>query len=112
MDKVEKFKELLIEYGNVNECIGVCTSMSSLDRHYHKKDKLEQKLIKMFSELEIKTEKTIINVKYIELQRKGYDYFNTVIWHNKKGLVQKYFTNILEEKDGMLITDDFIFVKE
>ena len=50
MDKVEKFKELLIEFGNVNECIGVCTSMSSLDRHYHKKDKLEKELLKMFEE--------------------------------------------------------------
>ena len=50
MDKVEKFKELLIEYGNVNECIGVSTSMSSLNVHYHKKDKLEKELLKMFEE--------------------------------------------------------------
>ena len=50
MDKVEKFKELLIEYGNVNECIGVSTSMSSLNVHYHKKDKLEKELIKMYTE--------------------------------------------------------------
>ena len=50
MDKVEKFKELLIEYGNVNECIGVSTSMSSLNVHYHKKDKLEKELLKMYKE--------------------------------------------------------------
>ena len=50
MDKVEKFKELLIEYGNVNECIGVSTSMSSLNVHYHKKDKLEKELLKMYEE--------------------------------------------------------------
>ena len=50
MDKVEKFRQLLIEFGNVNECIGVCTSMNSLDRHYHKKDNLEKELIKIFEE--------------------------------------------------------------
>lgn len=60
MDKVEKFKELLIEFGNENEneneCIGVCTSMSSLEVYYHKKDKLQEKLLAMFEEEVYKNE--------------------------------------------------------
>ena len=110
MDKVEKFKELLIEYGNVNECIGVSTSMSSLNVHYHKKDKLEKELLKMYVG---KQEKPVIRCKELCVNIRPSYGFEIQFINLKNNEVKTYKGTLnCEEKYGTLITDDFIFVKE
>ena len=50
MDKVEKFKELLIELEYIGELIGRSTTLVELEVHIPKKRRLEQELIKMYKE--------------------------------------------------------------
>ena len=108
MDKVEKFKELLEEYAYINEYIGVTYSIDKLKEFYLKKDKAEQELIKLYEE----QEKPVIRCKelYVNMNSKyGYE----IQFINLKNYEVKTYKGTLscKEKDGMLITDDFIFVK-
>lgn len=50
--------------------------------------------------------------KIIEYEEYG-TLFNRILFENKKNKVKSYnYTMIVVEKDGILITDDFIFIKE
>ena len=50
MDKVEKFKELLEGLEYTGELIGRSTTLTELEVHMPKKIRLEQELIKMYSD--------------------------------------------------------------
>ena len=50
MDKVEKFKELLEELEYTGELIGRSTTLTELEVHMPKKIRLEQELLKMYTE--------------------------------------------------------------
>ena len=50
MDKVEKFKELLEGLEYTGELIGRSTTLTELEVHMPKKIRLEQELIKMYTE--------------------------------------------------------------
>ena len=106
MDKVEKFKELLEELEYTGELIGRSTTLTELEVHMPKKIRLEQELIKMYDE---KQEKPVIYCREYEVI-KIEDKLFYVLWQGKFDN-QTVVTHALEEKDGMLITDDFIFVK-
>ena len=116
MDKVEKFKKLLEEYAYINEYIGVTYSMDKLKEFYLKKDKYEQELIKMYSELKDNNEKPVIRCECWEISgiksEFGDDIFAYQVEWLWKEFIQKTKTMKYEEKYGMLITDDFIFIKE
>ena len=50
MDKVEKFKELLERLEYTGELIGRSTTLIELEVHIPKKIRLEEELIKMYTE--------------------------------------------------------------
>ena len=50
MDKLEKFKELLEGLEYTGELIGRSTTLTELEVHMPKKIRLEQELIKMYTE--------------------------------------------------------------
>ena len=107
MDKVEKFKELYIKTLNQSRRFGI---FGINDEDYEQYDKDKQELIKMYEE---KQEKPVIRCKelYVNMNSKyGYE----IQFINLKNHEVKTYkgTLICKEKDGMLITDDFIFVKE
>ena len=110
MDKVEKFKELLEGLEYTGELIGRSTTLTELEVHMPKKIRLEQELIKMYEE---KQEKPVIRCKelYVNMNQKyGYELQFVSLKNNE---VKTYKGTLsCKEKDGMLITDDFIFVKE
>ena len=93
---VEKFRELLNDFG----------------LHYHefKSAEIENELIKMYEE---KQEKPVIRCKelYVNMNQKyGYELQFVSLKNNE---VKTYKGTLsCKEKDGMLITDDFIFIKE
>ena len=113
MDKVEKFKELqstlnIIVYDKIRlekNTIDV-GELISLDIQFNK---IEKELLKMYEE---KQEKPVIRCKelYVNMNPKyGYE----IQFINLKNHEVKTYKGTLscKEKDGMLITDDFIFVK-
>lgn len=107
MNKVEKFKELLKKY----DLIVGAYNCGHADISEVKK--AEQELIKMYSELEEPQEKPVIKFKelYVDMNPKyGYE-IQFVSLKNNEVKTYKYSLT-LEEKDGMLITDDFIFIKD
>ena len=118
MDKVEKFKELLEEYANSwYLCCAYDLNTKKDSTHKNKKDKLINKMVKLEKELikmyEEKQEKPVIRCKelYVKTNPKyGYE----IQFINLKNHEVKTYKGTLscKEKDGMLITDDFIFLKE
>lgn len=110
MDKVEKFNELLERLEYTGELIGRSTTLTELEVHMPKKIRLEEELIKMYEE---KQEKPVIRCKelYVNINQKyGYELQFVSLKNNE---VKTYKGTLsCKEKDGMLITDDFIFVKE
>jgi hypothetical protein len=72
-------------------------------------EKAEQKLIQMYSELEEPQEKPVIRCKEYEVLEFKKSF---IIRFKINNIKQDIFSYCIEEKDGMLITDDFIFVKE
>ena len=110
MDKVEKFKELLEGLEYTGELIGRSTTLKELEVHMPKKIRLEEELIKMYEE---KQEKPVIRCKelYVNMNQKyGYELQFVSLKNNE---VKTYKGTLsCKEKDGMLITDDFIFIKE
>ena len=114
MDKVEKFKVLqstlnIIIYDKIRleeNTIDV-GELISLDIQFNK---IEKELLKMYEE---KQEKPIIRCKelYVNINHgRGYE----IQFINLKNYEVKTYKGTLscKEKDGMLITDDFIFIKE
>ena len=109
MDKVEKFKELLEGLEYTGELIGRSTTLTELEVHMPKKIRLEEELLNMYEE---KQEKPVIRCKelYVKMNPKyGYE----IQFVSLKNYEVKTYKGTLscKEKDGMLITDDFIFVK-
>ena len=102
MDKVEKFKELLDQY----RVLGVEFYTNMVVKDFNELVKTEKELIKMYDE---KQEKPVIYCREYEVI-KIEDKLFYVLWQGKFDN-QTVVTHALEEKDGMLITDDFIFVK-
>ena len=107
MDKLEKFKELYIKTLNQSRRFGI---FGVNDEDYEQYDKDKQELIKMYEE---KQEKPVIRCKelYVKMNPKyGYE----IQFINLKNYEVKTYKGTLscKEKDNMLITDDFIFVKE
>ena len=96
MDKVEKFKKIISEIRK--EII-----WDTNDGKWF--DKKTNELLKMYEE---KQEKPVIRCNY-EL---SYGCFNYRIRWKGETCHQEIFAKKYEEKDGMLITDDFIFIKE
>ena len=122
MDKLEKFMELYIKTLNQSRRFGI---FGINDEDYEQYDKDKQELIKMYDE---KQEKPVIRCKEYEVNYIGeencigqmQDRYE-IHWQGKS--CWQYVTSettdfifvkgrIYEEKDGMLITDDFIFIKE
>ena len=102
MDKVEKFRELLDQHRVLRE--EFYTNMVVKD--FNELVKTEKELIKMYDE---KQEKPVIYCREYEVI-KIEDKLFYVLWQGKFDN-QTVVTHALEEKDGMLIADDFIFVK-
>ena len=65
---------------------------------------------KEVEELE-KLGKPILYVKSCEILEKTHDNFYVLYWNSGKVNFQKYYTSLAEEKENILITDDFIFIK-
>lgn len=95
MSKVEKFKELLEKYAE------------KVWSESQDEDELKEELIKLYEE---KQEKPVIYCREYEVI-KIEDKLFYVLWQGKFDN-QTVVTHTLEEKDGILITDDFIFIKE
>ena len=107
MDKLEKFEELYIKTLNQSRRFGI---FGINDEDYEQYDKDKQELIKMYNE---KKEKPVIRCKelYVNMNSKyGYE----IQFINLKNHEVKTYKGTLscKEKYGMLITDDFIFIKE
>ena len=100
---VEKFKELYIKTLNQSRRFAI---FGINDEDYEKYDKDKQELLKMYEELE---EKPIIKCNYELSYGPGY---GRVKWTGKTGVHHDIYSEAYEEKDNMLITDDFIFIKE
>ena len=113
MDKVEKFKELYIKTLNQSRRFGI---FGINDEDYEQYDKDKQELIKMYSELKDNNEKPVTRCECWEISgiksEFGDDIFAYQVEWLGKEFIQKTKTMKYEEKDNMLITDDFIFVKE
>ena len=115
MSKVEKFKELLEGLEYTGELIGRSTTLTELEVHMPKKIRLEKELIKMYDE---KQEKPVIRCKEYEVNYIGEE--NCIgqmqdryeIHWQGKNCWQLNTSEQIEEKDGILTTDDFIFIKE
>ena len=111
MKNVEKFKELLEitldEYSNyfITNDIDLCTDI------LEKLETKKEKLIKMYSELEEPKENVIKCKKYEIKEKNILNKFSTVKFIVSR-IEHEIMTEVLEEKDGILITDDFIFIKE
>jgi len=96
MENVEKFKEKL-EKLKYSSFAGINIKPTI---------ELEEELMHMYEELEEPQEKPFIKVNDYFIE------FNTIIATTLSNKIMKYTTNKLEEKENMLITDDFIFIKE
>ena len=86
-------------------------SFSEGCKNYSKEDIKfsEQKLIKMYSELEESHEKTVIHcIDIAVFESENYQ----VIRYTSKNFMQQYLTMECKIKGNMYITDDFIFMKE
>ena len=107
MDKVEKFKELYIKTLNQSRRFGI---FGINDEDYEQYDKDKQELLKMYQE---EPEKPVIRCKELCANiNPSYGYeIQFVNLKNNEVKTYKYTLN-LEKKDNMIITDDFIFVKE
>ena len=103
MDKVEKFKELYIKTLNQSRRFGI---FGINDEDYEQYDKDKQELIKMYKE---KQEKPVIRCSEYEIVEIE-DKLFYILWKGKFDN-QTVVTHSVEEKDDMLITDDFIFIK-
>ena len=115
MDKVEKFKELLEKYENMQCMLFDKNWIKQLTAEEYsdlveESELVKKQLIKIYEE---KQEKPVIRCEelYVNINQKyGYE----IQFINLKNYEVKTYKGTLscKEKDGMLITDDFIFVKE
>lgn len=77
-----------------------------LNKYYEQEKTVKQ----MYEEPEEPQEKPVIIIAEIKIHDTGLGYFE--ITYEGKNFTQCYFTKQYEKKDNMVITDDFIFVKE
>ena len=119
MDKVEKFKELLEEYANSwYLCCAYDLNTKKDSTHKNKKYKLINKMVKLEKELikmyDEKQEKPVIMCKKYKVNYIGEE--NCIgqmqdryeIHWQGKNCWQLNTSEQIEEKENMLITDDFI----
>ena len=111
MDKLEKFKKLLDQY----RVLGVEFYTNMVVKDFNELVKTEKELIKMYEE---KQEKPVIKCKKYKVNYIGEE--NCIgqmqdryeIHWQGKNCWQLNTSEQIEEKDGILTTDDFIFAKE
>ena len=68
----------------------------------------KEKLIKMYEELK---DMPVIKCKYLEFFKTGISMY-CINYSAKNNYISTCMSSTLEKKDGMIITDDFIFIKE